>query len=139
MRCGDFRAVKKDTIPLPERNNLREYDPAIKERYQEELQSQYQIEAQQRKEEVVTQNREAMNEYYQSWQWQKKRKFRLQINDRIHFGLCEVCSDNKATEVHHVTYDRFGNEWLFDLSAICLPCHQSFHPHMRDDGDAPFG
>ncbi len=133
LNCGDFRAVKKDSIPQLERNNLRDYDPAIKDAYHMRQRDQYRLQAQLTQQEILTENRQTMNGYYDSDQWKQKRKFRLQINDRIHFGLCEVCSKNRATDIHHITYARFGNEWLFDLAAICHGCHESLHlQHMQE-------
>jgi hypothetical protein len=133
LNCGDFRAVKKDSIPLPERNNLREFDPSIRDRYQESMRVAYREEAATRRENVIVENRSSMNEYYSSPQWKEKRKYRLQLNWRMHYGLCEVCSKNKATDIHHITYERFGNEWLLDLAAVCSSCHVSYHPHMQGD------
>jgi hypothetical protein len=37
-----------------------------------------------------------------------------------------MCSDNDAvaTQVHHVTYDRLGDEAPTDLLAVCAKCHR---------------
>lgn len=42
-------------------------------------------------------------------------------------GICEGCGVARATEVHHLTYDRIYEEPLFDLVAICTPCHERIH------------
>lgn len=47
--------------------------------------------------------------------------------------VCEGCGVNAATEVHHKTYKNVGNEFLFELVAICRPCHQRYH--ADDEGD----
>lgn len=39
-------------------------------------------------------------------------------------GICERCWGTKATQVHHVTYERVGNELPEDLLALCGPCHE---------------
>lgn len=44
-------------------------------------------------------------------------------------GICEGCGFAQATQVHHLTYDRLGDEMLFDLVAICSPCHRKVHGH----------
>ncbi len=44
-------------------------------------------------------------------------------------GLCEYeggCG-NRATQVHHRTYDRIGAEKLEDLLAVCSTCHRTIH------------
>ena len=33
----------------------------------------------------------------------------------------------KAAQAHHVTYDHFGSEFLFELLAVCEPCHTRIH------------
>lgn len=36
---------------------------------------------------------------------------------------CEACGAGLPLEVHHVTYDRLGDESLHDLQVLCPPCH----------------
>lgn len=43
-------------------------------------------------------------------------------------GVCEHCRQSPARHVHHLTYERVGDELETDLLAVCLPCHQAFHP-----------
>ena len=42
-------------------------------------------------------------------------------------GICEGCRLRPATEIHHTTYDHVGDEFLFELVALCRPCHDKFH------------
>ena len=58
--------------------------------------------------------------------WKEKRAERLQMDD----GLCALC-DSKATEVHHVTYDRLGVEFMTDLISVCDSCHRYIHSTPR--------
>lgn len=46
-------------------------------------------------------------------------------------GFCEGCGDllNDRVHIHHKTYDHLGDEFLFELLAICARCHQKIHPH----------
>ncbi|MGH2369964.1 MAG: hypothetical protein ACRDI2_17430 [Chloroflexota bacterium] len=32
-----------------------------------------------------------------------------------------------AAEVHHLTYERLGDELPEDLAALCAPCHRGAH------------
>jgi hypothetical protein len=44
--------------------------------------------------------------------------------------VCEACGLAKATEVHHKSYQGLretGRDFLFDLVAICDPCHRLWH------------
>ena len=45
-----------------------------------------------------------------------------------HRPICENdgCT-NEATDVHHLTYERIGKEWLDDLQALCRKCHKQQH------------
>lgn len=46
-------------------------------------------------------------------------------------GLCEGCRKNRALQVHHLTYEHVGAEFLFELVAICRPCHSRLHEMDR--------
>lgn len=63
------------------------------------------------------------NRYLATPEWQAKR---CKIMERSG-GICEGCRSKKATDVHHLTYDRFGAEMLFDLVAVCRECHNKIH------------
>jgi 5-methylcytosine-specific restriction endonuclease McrA len=41
--------------------------------------------------------------------------------------MCEGCGDEKAQEVHHKTYKNVGDEFLFELVALCNTCHDRYH------------
>ena len=55
-----------------------------------------------------------------SWKW-----FRAAV--MIASG--RICADCKgeATEVHHLTYKRVGNELLSDVVPLCRACHEHRH------------
>jgi len=42
--------------------------------------------------------------------------------------ICRACGERQASEVHHLTYEHWGNEPLFDLVAVCSVCHRALHP-----------
>jgi hypothetical protein len=56
--------------------------------------------------------------YIHSSQWRQTADKRLELDEHI----CCVCG-GKATDVHHLTYDRFGNEAMDDLVSLCRKCH----------------
>lgn len=62
-------------------------------------------------------------EYLASDKWARKRKAILERDK----GLCQACLKRQATEVHHLTYERIFDEPMFDLVAICRPCHERLH------------
>lgn len=57
--------------------------------------------------------------YIHSPAWRTKADERMQIDDCI----CQVCG-RAASDVHHLTYDRFGNEEMSDLVSLCRECHE---------------
>lgn len=42
-------------------------------------------------------------------------------------GMCEGCLESKATQVHHLTYEHVGAEFMWELRAICRACHERLH------------
>jgi 5-methylcytosine-specific restriction endonuclease McrA len=62
-------------------------------------------------------------DYLRSPQW---RAIRQKVLRRAN-GACEGCGDAVATQVHHITYKNVGNEFLWELRAICDDCHDRCH------------
>ena len=42
-------------------------------------------------------------------------------------GQCQLCRSQTRLEVHHNTYDNFGNEQAEDLIVLCHDCHAKHH------------
>ena len=64
--------------------------------------------------------------YLRSPQWKARRDARL----RAVGYKCERCGINGPSarlEVHHLTYEHVGNEFLFELVALCHCCHERIH------------
>lgn len=40
---------------------------------------------------------------------------------------CIKCGWKKNIQLHHLTYERIGNERLTDLQALCVRCHREAH------------
>jgi 5-methylcytosine-specific restriction endonuclease McrA len=63
--------------------------------------------------------------YIASTEWAAKRQeVMARARQGSAFPVCESCGVSPATEVHHLSYRRLGNEPLDDLMAVCGPCHQ---------------
>lgn len=60
--------------------------------------------------------------YLQSESWFATR-------DRVKAArpVCECCGLYTTDQVHHLTYERVGNELDDDLLAVCRPCHAGLH------------
>lgn len=64
-------------------------------------------------------------QYERTSYWRDKREaVRRRAN-----GKCESCKkpveNDSQLDVHHLTYDRIGNENLEDLLALCYECHRN--------------
>jgi hypothetical protein len=62
------------------------------------------------------------NVYLKSDEWKHKRKL---IMDYYKW-MCAKC-DNKATDLHHITYDNIFKEKFDDLMPLCRNCHNKEH------------
>jgi hypothetical protein len=74
-------------------------------------------------------NKAEYNEYLASREWSLKREaVRVRCN-----GTCERCGANEMHAVHHLTYERKGNEALTDLQGVCEGCHEFIHAKSTYD------
>lgn len=67
--------------------------------------------------------REAFQRYLQTPEWRAKRDLVFVREQR----LCEGCRSAPATDAHHTTYAHIGEEFLFELVAVCRQCHDVLH------------
>lgn len=67
-------------------------------------------------------------EYLRSREWKEKRNERLRYDKY----KCRECG-REAVTVHHLTYERLGNEDIDDLISLCRECHKAKHPMNWDD------
>lgn len=69
-----------------------------------------------------------MNEYYSSPTWAKKRSERLKLDG----FKCALCGFTRALEVHHINYERFGDEDVSrDLITLCKKCHNEIEAQKK--------
>lgn len=63
------------------------------------------------------------NAYIRSARWKNLRKDLI----KLRAGLCDRCHrffGEGGLEVHHLTYERLGNERMADLEVVCRRCHK---------------
>ena len=77
--------------------------------------------------------------YLQTDAWRARRERTLLLAGYT----CQRCGRAKATDAHHLTYDRLGRERDGDLLALCEPCHGALHGRpagaAADAGDTGAG
>lgn len=66
---------------------------------------------------------EEHNRYLLTPAWRQRRTLVLQRSR----GKCEGCGVKDAEQVHHLSYAHWKEEFLWELVAVCLECHERFH------------
>lgn len=114
--CGtNTKSVKTNSLTIDQKANAGRWDESIKDNWRESRLEIYRDEKRQYKQ---GQRRE-YEAYINSSTWDQKRQLVLKRAN----GVCEGCGQAEPTQVHHLTYDNFTNEFLFELVALCAPCH----------------
>ena len=120
LRCGhNGGSVKKDEVPGLIRIKPVEFDEGLRQSWQEQITGRLQTLRQEDQNHWWRQ----YNAYLESPEWKARRAAVLE-RDRM---LCQGCRKNRATQAHHLTYERQGKEMLFDLVAVCDECHEEIH------------
>lgn len=70
-------------------------------------------------------------QYLRSAHWNEKR---LSVLRRAG-DLCEGCRQKRPTQVHHLSYEHVGDEFLWELRAVCEDCHDRLHPNNDVSSD----
>ena len=83
--------------------------------------------------------------YFELPHWQEFRKQVLEAQKKkFGYNCCEQCgarpqvvTRETALHVHHLTYERLGEEMLEDVAIICRPCHEKEHGRDKDSKQKP--
>jgi hypothetical protein len=125
LRCGTCtEGVPKRTVRNPW--ELPAWDKALEEAWSRLRDEFYAAERQRYEQHRADQDREFWERYERHLQSPKWRLLRRKVFERSR-GLCEGCGMAPAEHVHHLTYERLGDEMLFDLAAVCNTCHEKIH------------
>lgn len=123
FKCGYSDNINYKKTDVENINILPEYD-------RNKLLLYYESERLKRREnEILIQNqkyedfKKEMAIYYQTVKWENKRKKVLKRDNY----LCQSCLERPATQAHHLTYENFKREPLFQLISVCELCHEAIH------------
>ncbi len=64
--------------------------------------------------------------YLQSAQWKRVKDAAIVRAN----NTCQICSSGERLEVHHNTYAHVGNEYDYEVIALCHECHQFLRSRM---------
>lgn len=78
--------------------------------------------------------RQELDNYYKTPAWAMKRNERLKLDGY----KCAKCGFTRALEVHHINYERFGNEDVSrDLVTLCKKCHNEIESQKKEVNPLP--
>ena len=133
--CGALvETVKARSLTLAEKDSAPDWDEALRERWDAAKIDYHQQQKQQERERESAEFWDWYGAYLQTPEWKRRRDLVFQRAN----GICEGCRSVPASFVHHLTYGRRGNELLFDLVAVCGPCHQIAHPDKEIITESPY-
>lgn len=130
-RCGQqIKAVPKRHYTSAQIEAMPEYDNDLAQRYwnqrldeQQSWREYYQQQQQAELESARNEYQRYYETYIRSTAWQIKRNLVMKRAG----GICEGCGVNRASQVHHLTYEHLGDEFLWELRAVCRQCHERIH------------
>jgi hypothetical protein len=120
LTCGAMvRSVKKATIPIQQLNRLPKWDDTLSTEHYKKYHERCQELAEHQRNVKNQEWWDWYNAYLRNSRWQEKRQA---VFKRCNY-VCEGCRQERATDVHHVSYEHVGNELLFELVGLCHECH----------------
>jgi len=142
LDCGRPRNVAKAALG-PRAAATREwFDEQLRERWDAQVREFYRQQATYRQGEYQRQQAQESTEWWRQYttyletpEWQRKRALELKRAK----GVCEGCGEGLPVEIHHLTYEHVGDEFLWELAAICVKCHDRIHPDRERWPQVVFG
>lgn len=108
-------------------SNCKTCAKAIESRQRQvEYAAKYKLEQEERERAMEAARQERAKEYLAHLRSPKWAATRALVLKRAG-GMCEGCGIARADEVHHMTYENLGDEFLWELRAVCRPCHERWH------------
>jgi 5-methylcytosine-specific restriction endonuclease McrA len=132
--CSVGHSRKKSEFTAEEFANIPPWDDHLKNRHFEKRSAAYATLRDNADAEVRAKWLASYNAYLQTPEW--KRKSVLVLKRDKH--RCQGCLNAPATQAHHLTYEHVGEEFLFELVAVCDACHKRLHDDDDTDEQVPF-
>ena len=129
LRCGSpvGPPIKKAQYSSDGLLALPSWDPDIQRTYWSQHSNSYTEKRRKEEQRAYSEWLRYYNAYLRTDEWKQKRRLVILRAQ----GICEGCRCERASEVHHLTYDHVGEEFLFELVALCDACHKRFHASPR--------
>ena len=115
--CGSWKAQSIRKFPLTQKFEL--FDESKKDKWLDEIRQKFNREKEQQDHEW----RQRYERHLESEYWKRIRRL---VMDRDR-SICQGCLIVSADHVHHLTYERLGEELAIDLISVCWECHGKLH------------
>ena len=136
MECGvHVSTLKKASFPTTELEAMALWDDTIAKQRWENRSRLYDQLRQKEEERAYGEWKRAYEAYLRTPEWARRRDLVILRAQ----GNCEGCRSMPPVDVHHVTYAHAGEEFLFELVALCRQCHQRLHLEQEDESAAQSG
>lgn len=124
-RCGALAGtwIRKDGYTSAQIAEMPQWDTEFHAGYQKDETTRYKTAIKEAEDASYWIWRGMYDRYLETAEWKAKRG---QVMIRAAYN-CEGCGVKSAEEVHHLTYDHCGDEFLFELVALCSPCRRRIH------------
>jgi hypothetical protein len=129
LGCG--RSVERIAKKGIDTERLPWWDTDLEARWRARQEAYWQSRQRSFEEQREEERRQFWRRYHEHLASPKWQALRRRVFERSR-GMCEGCSVNRAVQVHHLTYERLGDEMLFDLVAVCMTCHEKIHQPSRN-------
>jgi RNase P subunit RPR2 len=128
-KCGDkLASIPKKTLTADQVEALVEWDETIAQGFYKGRQELHQKMMDDERARAKAEWQRLYEEYLKSAEWQERRQLVLLRAQ----GICEGCRKAPATSVHHLHYRDAGEEFLWQLVAICDVCHERYHAPLDE-------
>lgn len=121
IRCG--MQVGSPVKRLPEHDRLQDFDSQIALEYSKTRKQQWREICREIDARARAEWKREYHDYLKTPEWAEIRQSVLEREKH----LCQGCRRSKATQAHHTTYQNVGSEFIFELVALCRPCHERYH------------
>ena len=124
-KCGSQigHAIRKATLTDQEVDVLPQWDDHLGAHFAAERNKRHTTLSDQDEERIDAEWNHQYQEYRKTPEWLGKRQL-VMLRAQ---GICEGCRSSSATQVHHLSYAHVGDEFLFELVAVCRKCHEKIH------------
>lgn len=124
-KCGSKigPAIRKATLTPQQLEALPLWDGEIEKRFYKDREKHHHQMLDRERERCRTEWWRHYNAYLETPEWKRKRQLVLLRAQ----GVCEGCREAEAVQVHHLSYSDVGEEFLFQLAAMCRKCHERWH------------